>query len=414
MAATRLIMGVIREFWQELVPQGPGPVAVPTDIRITAGQLCRVQGLLTIVTPTGSPVFTAVPSIVNKRLVITVKNWSAGGNLATWTLDVRLMASSDQGSQGATSKSLGTQGYIQVANGATSGLAGTQTLAATYAIGADPGGADQRMIVQTAKGGGVTIDCTDAGVAANSVSLEVRQSAAWSLPTVISRRGNDALGPVIQFDKARGTYPIPADVQAADVLGSIDFIGQTNNVDALSARISALCTADGGGADKDFALEAYATVAGAMARVLRIGAAADGLFAIAYGADPIIEPSLNSTGQLGEAGAQWASIHVDTANVYANVCLGGVTPGANAHHTVVLPETNTVAPAASVGLVHLYGALSQGTDACAPVAGTALAISQECVTIPLPASVGAYGVPVKVNGLGLLLLAVEQPPPPGV
>jgi hypothetical protein len=238
-------------------------------------------------------------------------------------------------------------------------------LAAVYDAGAST--ANQTMTVTTAKGGGVIIDCSGAGVTTTGVSLLVRQNTTWELPMTISRRGGDnGRQPQLVFEFARGTYAAPTNMEVGDGLGSIEFYGRHSGAFVLGNYILS---------------ERLTSVAAGLATVLRF-----------YGAD-------NSVSQ------QMMSLQT------GNVCLGDATPGANAHHTLVLPETNAVPPDSSVGLVHLYGALSQGTDQCAPVAGTALAISQECGTIAVLNATGTFAVPVTVNGVGLLLLAIAQPAP---
>jgi hypothetical protein len=407
MAATRLILGVLREVWQETVAQGPGAQVVSTGIRITASQLCRVQGLLTVVTPTGSPIFTAVPSIVNKKLVVTVTNTAAGGNLGTWTLDVRLVQSSDQANQGATAHSLGTTGYIQVANGATSGLAGTQTLHQTYNYGASA--ADQTMVLDTvAKGGGIIVDGSTAAMT-TGYSLEVKQNALHDVPFAVSRRINQVPGASLVVDKARGTYALPLDVQVADELGAIEFVGRLGGVGAIKTRISSFCASVAAGGA--FSLNLQASDTGAMSSPYTMQVASENggdAVVTLNGAWATFWPISDSIGQLGGLGHTWAQLFVNTANVYANVCLGGATPGVNAFQTVVLPVAATMPPVASVGLVHIYAQDFIGTP-CSPPFGAALAWSSEAA-VQNATQVANRLVPVVVNGEQLLLLAINLNP----
>jgi hypothetical protein len=118
-----------------------------------------------------------------------------------------------------------------------------------------------------------------------------------------------------------------------------------------------------------------------------------------FGAQPIIEPTGNHSGLLGESTNVWSLLHVDTANVHSNVCLGGATPGASALQTVVLPVTATP-PLASAGLVHLYSA--PRTDA---PAGAVLAIFQEAAALAVGAVTPNYLIPFVYNGVPGLLFA---------
>jgi hypothetical protein len=402
MAATRLIRGIQREIWQELVAQTPGDgaVAITTNIRIGAGQLCRVQGLFTCDVPTGSPTWTVVPSrSAAGFLVVTVTNTAAGGNNGTWTLDVRLVQSISQANQGATQGSQGTTGYIMISNGATSGLGGTQTLAQTYAIGS--AAADQRMIVTTADGGGITIDCTDAGVMADGTSLEIRQSAAWSLPTVIGRRGNDALAGLLQFDKARNTYLIPEDVQANDELGAIEFYGRVNATPQRGARIVGKTYAVDGN-DLEGSIAFYTRSASGEELVATLYTSAGFPRLQIADADGDIVPAANNQGHLGHrlGPYAWQDLAAYTINALANVCLGAGAVGGGANLTVMLPNTATL-PAPQADQVYL------GSNNFA--LGTTLAAFAICAEEPaIDPGEGTDPqklIPIIYNGVSMYLLA---------
>jgi hypothetical protein len=305
----RLISGVQREIWQEAVAQGGGVTEiVSTGIRISAGQLSRVQGFMTVGTPTGTPVFTAVPSMVNGRLVVTIVNTAAGGNSGTWTLDIRLVQSMSQVNGG-------TAGFISIANSAVaSAIANPQTLAQTYDVGGSD--TDQRMIVTTAKGGGVTVDCTDAGVTGDGVSLEIRQSSVHELPFALVRRGDIAGGPTMTFTKTRGTAAIPADVQVDDALGVCHYYARTNaailpgariTAHVLNATIGALAVAF------DFQVAAGNNVG----QVLRLASQdlTGNLTMTCYGATPRIVPNTNQAGALGIDANRWGSAHINVVSV---------------------------------------------------------------------------------------------------
>jgi hypothetical protein len=354
MAATKIISGVAREIWQELVPQGGGgpPAVITTGIRASNQQRSRVRGTLTVNSIVGVPVVSAMLNIVDGVFMVQVFN-TAGGTSFTWTLDVERTQSTQQGLDHAY-----PNGVIQVVSGvlSTGGLAAPQTLAQTYDIGAVD--ADQRMIVSTAKGGGVTIDCTDAAVTAAGVSFEVRQNAAWSLPTVISRRGDSDLGPVVQFDKARGTYPIPADVQDNDLLGVTEYYGRLGGVPILGTRLTSIAIGTGAGLDAGF--DVYVTAASAPVHVLRIDSrAAGGLPELVMQGDGSIIPATNHLGKLGSLNQVWGTASIDRVLVYHDLridCTDAIVVGSGpslevrqsvAHSTPVLFHRNgadTVGP----------------------------------------------------------------------
>jgi hypothetical protein len=401
MAATRLVAGVQREIWQEVVAQGGGASQpVPTGIRIGAGQLCRVQGLLTVATPVGSPVFTAALSIVAGRLVVTVANTAAGGNTGTWMLDVRLVQSMSQANAGAS-------GYIMVANGAAGGgIAAPQTLAATYVVGASD--VDQRMIVQTAKGGGVTIDCTDAGVTADGVSLEIRQSAAWSMPTVIDRHANDNQGATLHLSRARGTYPVPADLQVGDAIGTIRFVNQYLGAGQFGTLIAASVTDVTGGPATAYDFYAtYANVPMNSWRMDRPGANLTRL--IGFGTGPGIIPNTTHTGYLGEDDKIWGQINVDDVKVYANILVSGNAAGANADQTIAFRAAGTTEPTATAGLVHVYAWLFAGGGGGTNAAALTV-FADEPVLAAQAFADYQVGIPLRYNGKDYYLLARDMSP----
>jgi hypothetical protein len=343
MAATRLVSGVQREIWQEAVPQAGGPPqVVPTGIRASDPNRSRIRGLLTVTSIVGVPAISATLIIVDGFFHVRVFN-ANGGTSFTWMLDIERVHSLQQAIDPTQ-----PNGVIQVVSGVltTGGLATPQTLAQTYAIGADLGGVDQRMIVQTAKGGGLTIDCTDAGVTADGVSLEIRQSATRLMPTVINRRGDDALGPVVQFDKARGTYPIPADVLTTDLLGSCDFYGQSGGVPVHAVRIAAEAVMGGGfHATLDFKVKGPVTAVATALRIWNTGTAVRSIFS---GVAEVIPAAYPNTSTLGIAIVPWSAAHIDTVNAYANVCVGGGAVGI-AEQSIALLGAGSVLPALAGG-----------------------------------------------------------------
>lgn len=353
MAATKLVSGVQREVWQDALAQNGGVAQpVPTGIRMSAQQLCRVHGLLVVGTPTGTPTFTATPSVVNGLLVVTVTNTAGGGaaNAAPWMLDVQLEHSLVQATQGAN-------GYILIASGtAAAGLGTTETLAQAYAVGALA--ADQTLVLATAKGNGVIIDGVTQAGTAGLYALEVREG--YNYPTAaIVRRGNDGTGPVLEMNKARGAFGAPTNIQVDDVLGQVTFVGYLTVAHA-GAALTVICTGVGGG-NLSTAIDFYNVNAANYKQALRIDA-------------------------------------------LSNLCVAGVTAGANATKTIVLPSTGAVAPATSVGAAHLYSAAWNGPGT--EFGQTAFAWSQEAAVIaPISAAVVSHLIPVVVNGVAYMLMA---------
>lgn len=112
MAATKIVNGFLREIWREAVPQvgGGAAVDIATGIRISTVQLSKLRARLFVDGFTGAIVPSAVASIVGGLLHVAVGN-SAGGTSFTWTLDLQLTHSVQQG----LDASAGAQ--IQIVNG---------------------------------------------------------------------------------------------------------------------------------------------------------------------------------------------------------------------------------------------------------------------------------------------------------
>jgi hypothetical protein len=413
MAAQRLIRGVQREIWRELVAQTPGDGAIPitTNIRIGAGQLCRVQGVFACDVPTGSPAWTVVPSRnAAGFLVVTVTNTAAGGNNGTWTLDVRLVQSPSQANQGATQGSPGTTGYIVISNGATSGLNAPQTLAATYLIGG--AAADQTMTLTDTDGGGILINATDADFTDTS-ALEIRQNHAHESPLLLSRylASVNVAGPNLTFYREGGVFGANGNVATDDELGTIDFSGYNAGGAGIFARIVGL--AINVGADPDFllnsAIDFYCSYENIVTRAWRMDKSANGAVLIGYGAggspSPTIMPSANGIGTLGLVGTQWHAIHVETANVYDNVCLDGAAPDAAAHNTILLPVAGTGMPAPQVGQVYLGAVTFTGDSG---QADAALALVSEELAIAIGQKVATHLIPLNFNGHDYYVLAYDD------
>jgi hypothetical protein len=230
MAAHRLIAGKLREIWQDAVGQPGGPpVPIQTDIKISRPQFSRIRGRLFVDGIVGAPL-PAVGNVAvgaNGCLSFDVAN-GIGGSSFRWTLDVELTHSIQQGMDPVP----GAQ--FQVISGILAGIPAAQTLAQTYDFGA--ASVDQTMVLDTAaKGGGVIIDGSTASVTADGVSLEIRQNAFWSIPTMVRRTGDIVAGPVLRFDRSRGSFAVPLSVQDGDIVGTIDF---TANAGALGVQFA--------------------------------------------------------------------------------------------------------------------------------------------------------------------------------
>jgi hypothetical protein len=95
--ATRIVTGVLREVWQELVPlDGGASQTIQTNITCNAVLLPKVDARLTLNSLTANPLIGATTGIANGKLTVTITNAAVPGNLATWTLDVTLNHSFQQ------------------------------------------------------------------------------------------------------------------------------------------------------------------------------------------------------------------------------------------------------------------------------------------------------------------------------
>lgn len=402
MALTKVVNGVMREFWiRDAVggAQGPGTENVDTTIAISAGQLSRVQAFLSVTNVAGLPIYAPPPVLsVNAagHLRVAVQNSGAPGSTATWTLDVALLSSSDQGKRAGA-------GYVTVVNG-TPGLVGPQTLAVTYAIGA--AAADQTMTILDADGGGIIVDASTAGAtAASTVAMEIRQKDLdVPLPLLISRRGNFTNPGALVFEKARGTFTpnAPADVENLDLLGCIDFYGRVGGVQVLGAQIIGVCDGVIGGLRGG--IEFYIKqAAGVATRAFKMLASPGAYHFIVTDTGTITPEVAPNTCSLGEVGLAWHTAYINTVNVYDNVCVGGVAAGVGADLTVALSNA-AVGPGASVDLTHLYCVDWDGNAGEA-----ALAIYAEKAVAALVAQVADTLIPVTYNGTAYWLVAYAEP-----
>lgn len=397
MATTRLVSGVLREFWRRDDAQGAGAANIDTNIRISAGQLSRVQGFLAITNVAGVPTFVVGTSIVNGRLRVTVTN--GGGGTGTWDLDVALVPSTDQGKRAGAS-------YIMVTNG-TPGLVGPQTLAQTYLQGA--ASADQTMVVTQADGGAIIVDAEASVAGANpSVALEVRQNGAdlgpW--PLLLSRFGDFANPAALYFEKSRGTFALPADVQNNDMLGCIDFFGRVGGVMSLQPGSQIISHVAGVMAGLEGVLSIWTSSAGVSTRIVIFDHQAAGSPRIALdGTDGAIVPSLNTEGHLGVVAAAWNSAYIYTVNVAANICMDGIAAAGGANLTIALTNGATM-PVPQANQVYLGAADWLGDGGAG---GAALAISSE----ELVADTGGQPdtlIPIVFNGVPYYVLAIDRTP----
>lgn len=372
---------------------GGATETITTGIRISAGQLCRVHGLLVVGTPTGTPLFTATPSVANGVLVVTVVNVAGGGaaNAAPWMLDVQLEHSLVQATRGAN-------GYILIASGtAAAGFGGSQTLSQTYLVGA--AAENQTLALATIKGDGIIVDGSTQVGAAGLYAFEVREGTNYPI-MAITRRGNDATGTVLEMNKSRGAFGAPADVQAGDYIGTMTFEGRVGGLPVEFAHLAVQCINAAGGGSAGLELYLLAGGAPTQALAVQVGASAN---TWSFYREATLIP-VGGSSALGVAIAPWSVLHVTTANVYANVCLGGATPGAGANQTVLLPNAGTVAPATSVGAAHLYSGTWNGPGT--EFGQTSFAWSQEAAVIaPVSSAVVSHLIPVVVNGVPYLLMA---------
>jgi len=400
---TPLVRGVLREIWRESVAQGGGVgQVVYTGIRVSAANLCRVEGLLTVDTVVGSPLITATPYLAggDGLLRVAVSNIAAGGNTATWTLDVKLLQSPNQANRGAN-------GYIMVAGGATSGLAAPQTLAQTYTLGAVQG--DQTMTITNADNPGtigIIIDGSTAGVTGNGVSLEIRQHADHAVPVLFSRWGNIAAGPNLQFSKARGTYGVPAVLNAGDELGTIDFYSYNVDAFTLDARIVAttrLASPDHG-VGLDFHITSANIVRHQAMTLYGHGPSEGSVTILKLYTSPYVLPDVTNTGSLGNSTLRWNGLYCDDAWVYKNILLGGLwAAGGGAELTLVLHNTS-VMPVPQANQVYI-GSNDFGVNAGSNLA--VLEISAEEPPVAVGAAVVDMLIPLRYNGRKFYLHATE-------
>lgn len=395
MAATRIVTGTLREIWREAAGQpGGAPQVITTSIRISPQSLSRTRALLVVDGVVGAAVPGAVASVVGGVLVLTVSN-PVGATSFTWTLDVELTHSLQQSLDPAHGA------YIAIVNGfGVGGTASTQNLSQTYNFGA--AAADQRMIIDTAKGGGVVIEASTAAVTGDGGSFEIRQNAAFAVPFVVRRVGNIVAGPNAQFARARGTLPIPAAVQSGDELATIDYYGFPVAAYTLDARIVTKCVsaAPTYGTGFEFHLTPRAGALGLAMKLNGDGVGSNTVLTL-YNS-PDVESGANHTGRLGESGAQWSQAHIDTVNAYSNLCIGGATIGGAALHTVLLPNTATM-PAPQANQVYIgsedFGAGIGSNEAT-------LSISAEEPSIGTTPTNPSRLIPIIYNGSRFYLLAV--------
>jgi hypothetical protein len=313
MAATKIVAGILREIWQEGLPgQAGGPFQVfTTGIRIDPGSLSRVRALLVVDSVVGGVIAPIViADAPNGFLRFAVSFSGNPAVVVTWTLDAQLTHSIQQ----ARDPNAGA--YIAVVNGSgVGGILGNQSLAQTYDFGAVA--ADQHMIIDTARGGGVWCDASTAAVTAADVAFEVRANATWATPTKLSRRGDDALSHILEFEKARNTYAVPFPVAANDAIGTIDFTAFYNAAFRPAGRIQSVCLV----ADASYAcaLDFYVanSVDPALARLWRMDGSSVGSSALTcYGANPYILPGAVATGYLGSQAAYWSRLYVGAAELW--------------------------------------------------------------------------------------------------
>ena len=311
MAATAIVLGVLREVWQETVAQGSGPPAtVTTHIRCELRSLSKVRAQLVIDEITGAPApFVTTQVSATGFLEFLVFTGGLGATMK-WTLDAQLTHSIQQ----ANDRDHGA--YVSIVNSAAvGGGIASQTLAQTYAIGTVQ--ADQTMVIDTVNhGAGVIINAAGSGVTADGPALEIQQSDAWDTTLQVSRRGAIVNGPVLEFERARGDYGIPTAVQLNDLIGVIDFQGYYDAAFYPFARIQVVCLSDESfGTALDFLI---ATDHGASVdRLWRMtGTLAGASSFICYGATPYVVPATTNVGYLGTGGQYWAGISAGIEDLY--------------------------------------------------------------------------------------------------
>ena len=187
MAATKIVNGFLREIWREAVPQvgGGAAVDIATGIRISTVQLSKLRARLFVDGFSGAIVPSAVASIVGGLLHVAVGN-SAGGTSFTWTLDVQLTHSVQQG----LDASAGAQ--IQIVNGVV-----------------QPAGASNSRIVYTAADF-YTTDSNAADVTGLSLSVLTGHSYLVKIDALVAQATNAelAIGGTATASNARFTHTI--------------------------------------------------------------------------------------------------------------------------------------------------------------------------------------------------------------
>ena len=399
----------IREIYEDTVGQANVSVDVDTGIAISARQRSRVRGMLVVSSVAGGvPVITAVASIYNGHLRVTIANATVGTTFKG-LLDVELTQSSQQHSSAQAAVIAIVYGTL----GAIAPIPLSQTLFQTYNYGGAT--ADQTMVIANAKGGGVIVDASASGdpTVASVVTLEVRQNDLdIPLPLLLSRRGNFANPAQLVFQKARGTFTPDAasDVQANDLLGCIDFFGQLGGPpQTIGAQIIASVTSVTRGLDVQ--LEFWTSLSGTSTKLVTMG--------IPTGATPVtvffevnhlVVPNVTHTGHLGSLTSVrvWGEISGYDVNVMANVQMGGVAAIGGANLTIALPNANpagpTVMPAPLADQVYL-GALDWTGSGGG--GGAALAISSEEIVVPTGGQPDTL-IPITFNGVPYYLLAINK------
>jgi hypothetical protein len=95
---TKLVSGVLREVWQETDPIiGGQSRTIVTGIKATDAVRSRTLAFLFLANPVQTPQITGSITIVGRRLAISITNAGAIGSSATYTLDVSLLHSLQQG-----------------------------------------------------------------------------------------------------------------------------------------------------------------------------------------------------------------------------------------------------------------------------------------------------------------------------
>lgn len=406
MAASRIVAGTLREIWREVAGQpGGAPQVITTNIRIAPPALSRVRAQLVIDGVVGPALPGAVASVASGgALIITVSN-PVGGTSFTWTLDVELTHSTQQGLDP------GSAAYIAIVNGfGVGGVGAAQNLAQTYDFGVVA--ADQTLTIDTAKGGGLLIDGSTAAVTAGCNILEVRQNSAQFTPMEIGYRGNTNTPAWLYFTKARGTFAAPAQIATDDLLGGLNFQGYSSGVWSDMARITTYVGNVGPGPgflvrtaiDFDAAYDSVVTRA---FRITTNGAAGGGT--LTCFANGFILPSVNNEGQVGSpVGASWAAMSMYQAYVLGNVRMGGTTVGLGTDHAIAIPN-DTVFPAGTPTDKIYVGSQDFTGDGVNLYA--ALAISAEALVWTEQAAVDYQtGIPIVYNGKNYLLLARDMTP----